>query len=206
MRPASLPRRSTSRKSASATMVARPCPIRQCATSRSRADVAATPQRPRRSRPGRRSRRAWRAWARARPGASSLRPQWPSRPVSANIGGGRSGSPSGRSLCHSSIGSASSSTRPPPRTQSSSATRSSAGWAQRMRHQQEPAPGEVGLVGDADRNHAVARRKRFQSGRTAGSSENCSLNTSGRLVRRRSVGRSAGARGGSGAGCRRASA
>ncbi len=62
-------------------------------------------------------------------GASSVKPQWFSKPVSAKDGGGRSLSPSGRSLGQSSFGSASSSTRPPSRTQRSRSTSASAGCA-----------------------------------------------------------------------------
>ena len=83
-----------------------------------------------------------------------------------NIGGGRSGSPSGRLLGHSSIGSASSSRRPPRRTHRSSATRSSAGCASGCAISRS-LPFASSAVGDADRNDAIARLERFQGRRTA---------------------------------------
>ena len=89
-------------------------------------------------------------------GASSRSPQCRSNPVSANAGGGRSGSPSGRSLGHSSIGSASSRSRPPPRTHWSSSTRSSAGWAGDARPAAARARPDCRHRPTADRLHLVA--------------------------------------------------
>ena len=103
---------STPSRSASATTVARPFPTRQRATRRS----VLTSQLPESS-PGETVRTskppncrcAVPRWV----GCSSRSPQCCSRPVSMNMGGGRSGSPSGLLLGHSSIGSASRRTRPP---------------------------------------------------------------------------------------------
>ena len=94
-------------------------------------------------------------------GASSRRPQWARRPVSANIGGGRNGSPSGRSLGHSSIGSASRSTRPPRAHPLVERNQILGRLGERLRHQQQPALCELRRVGDADRHHPIAFLQRL---------------------------------------------
>ena len=91
-------RSSTLRKSASATIVAWPLPMRQRATRRSLLIAQVADQRSGRGGEDRRGRRASRCLGPRSSGASSRSPQCLSSPVSAKAGGGRSGSPSGRSL------------------------------------------------------------------------------------------------------------
>ena len=72
-------------------------------------------------------------------------------------GGGRSLSPSGRSLGHSSRGSASSSSRPPPRTQRSSVDQHLRRLRTRMGERAAGAPASAMAASvDRDRHHAVA--------------------------------------------------
>ena len=102
--------RSTLRKSASATTVALPLPIGN-ARRIPPADLAGAGERAGRDRKDRAARRARAGRVRSRR-ALERNPQCASNPVSAKEGGGRSLSPSGRLLGHSSLGSASSSTLP----------------------------------------------------------------------------------------------
>ena len=70
-------------------------------------------------------------------------------------------------LGHSSIGSASSRTRPPRAHPLIERDEILGRLGARLRHQQEPALRQLGLVGDADRNHPIARLERLQRRRAA---------------------------------------
>ena len=189
----------SSRKSASAMIVARPLPMAQRATSPS----ASTGQRPT-SRPGEANRMRRPATLRSTgprsPARRAAAPNAPSSPVSANPGGGRSGSPSGRSLCHSSIGSASSSRRPSPAhpfVELDQSSRPAGHWDARR----AAASRRAGC------RHRPAISAARGSASRAGSSAadplsprpNFSPKTIGRLVRSISVGRWSAGRGGTGA-------
>ena len=96
------------------------------------------------------------AWARLRPGHRVAGPSAASNPVSAKAGGGLSLSPSGRSLGHSSRGSARRMTRPPPRTQLVEVDERLRGLRKRMGKQQQARLLQRCGIRRGDRDHAVA--------------------------------------------------
>ena len=182
--------RSTSRSRRRRRSSPGPCRCGNARRSRSRADRAAADSEPGETVDDRLAAELRAPAARARRAHRAAAPNGRAGPVSANIGGGRSGSPSGRSLGHSSIGSASSSTRPPPphpvveRDQILGRLRRGCAISS-----SRPLASSAGL-GDADRHDAIARlQRRAAPASRCRSSEKSSPNTSGRLVSSSSVGR-----------------